>query len=126
MPNHDRKTSKKEKSTTDARDKDMSSATAVMDRPAQRVRKRSDTTINLRISRRTRDLIDEAAAVIGKSRTEFVVESARQHAIDVLLDQRFFELDSEQYAEFLRILDNPPLPNQKLRELLKTKSPWEK
>ena len=51
-----------------------------------------------------RDLIDRAADVFGKTRTEFILESARTHAIDVLLDQRLFKLDDEQYAAFLHAL----------------------
>ncbi len=44
-------------------------------------------SINLRIEAHTRQLIDDAAAILGKTRTEFMVESARRQAIDVLLDQ---------------------------------------
>ena len=65
-------------------------------------------SINLRIETHTRRLIDDAAAVLGKTRTEFMVESARKVAIDVLLDQRLFRLDSERYDAFMQALDNPP------------------
>jgi uncharacterized protein (DUF1778 family) len=84
------------------------------------------TSINLRVSKKVRMLIDTAAAVVGKSRTEFMLESARQHAIDVLLDQQLFVLDAEQYAAFEHALANPPPPNAKLRQLLASKAPWEK
>jgi uncharacterized protein (DUF1778 family) len=83
------------------------------------------TTINLRVTQAARQLIDTAAAVVGKSRTEFMLESARQHAIDVLLDQRLFVLDGEQHDALMEALDNPPLPNAALKKLLATKSPWE-
>ena len=65
-------------------------------------------SINLRIEANTRQLIDDAAAVLGKTRTEFMVESARRQAIDVLLDQRLFVLESERYDAFMHALDNPP------------------
>jgi uncharacterized protein (DUF1778 family) len=84
------------------------------------------TSINLRVSRQMRMLIDTAAAVVGKSRTEFMLESARQQAIDVLLDQQMFVLNADQYAAFERALSNPPPPNAKLKQLLASKSPWEK
>jgi uncharacterized protein (DUF1778 family) len=80
----------------------------------------------MRISSQMLDLISTAAAVLGKSRTEFVLESARQHAIDVLLDQRLFVLDEEQHDAFMRALDNPPLPNAHLKRLFESQSPWEK
>lgn len=88
-------------------------------------RRGSAGSISLRVPAPTLDLITSAAAVAGKSRTEFMLESARREAIDVLLDQRIFELDSERYDAFLRILDNPPPPNEKLKRLLATKAPWE-
>jgi len=102
-------------------------STAVLERPAVRQdAARRDATINLRLPTRTRDLIDAAAAALGKNRTEFIIESARQHAVDVLLDQRFFALTEEQHEAFLRVLDNPPPPNEKLKQLLARKAPWER
>ena len=68
---------------------------ALLDRP------KADTTITMRLSVQTRDLIDRAAATVDKTRTEFVLESARLRAMDVLLDQRVFHLDeaaSEAFA----------------------------
>jgi uncharacterized protein (DUF1778 family) len=83
-------------------------------------------SINLRIETQTRRLIDEAAAILGKTRTEFMVESARRHAIDVLLDQRLFVLDADRYDAFMHALDNPPTPGPKLRALLRRVPAWEK
>jgi uncharacterized protein (DUF1778 family) len=83
-------------------------------------------SINLRIEANTRKLIDDAAAMLGKTRTEFMIESARQQAIDVLLDQRLFVLDSRRYDAFLHALDNPPAPGPKLRSLLRRKPAWQR
>lgn len=83
-------------------------------------------SINLRIETNTRRLIDDAAAVLGKTRTEFMVESARRQAIDVLLDQRLFVLDPERYDAFMQALDNPPAPGPKLRALLRRVPAWQK
>lgn len=83
-------------------------------------------SINLRIETQTRQLIDDAAAILGKTRTEFMVDSARREAVDVLLDQRLFALDNERFNAFTRILDNPPAPGVRLRALLRRKAPWEK
>ena len=87
-------------------------------------RSRNTATINLRIEPRTRDLIDAAADVVGKSRTEFMVESARLHATDVLLDQRLFVLEPKQFDEFVAALDNPPPAGPKLKALMKRKPLW--
>ncbi len=83
-------------------------------------------SINLRIEANTRRLIDDAAAILGKTRTEFMIESARRQAIDVLLDQRLFVLDSDRYDAFMHALDNPPAPGPKLRSLLRRVPAWRK
>jgi len=83
-------------------------------------------SINLRIEANTRQIIDHAAAILGKTRTELMIESARRQAIDVLLDQRLFALDSKRYDAFMRALDNPPAPGPKLRSLLRRVPAWRK
>ncbi|ODT17896.1 MAG: antitoxin [Kaistia sp. SCN 65-12] len=88
----------------------------------------SDTkgSINLRIETGIRQLIDDAAAILGKTRTEFMIESARQQAVDVLLDQRLFTLDPERYDAFMQALDKPPAPGPKLKTLLRRTPAWQK
>jgi uncharacterized protein DUF1778 len=44
--------------------------------------------MNLRIDPHTRQPIDQAAAALGKTRTEFIVDTAKRAAIDMLLDRR--------------------------------------
>jgi uncharacterized protein (DUF1778 family) len=84
-----------------------------------------DATINVRIQASQRDLIDRAATVAGKSRSEFILESACEKARDVILDQTFFQLDPEQYEKFLELLDRPCDQDQALSNLLETKAPWD-
>ena len=83
-------------------------------------------SINLRIESNTKQLIDDAAAILGKTRTEFMIDSARRQAIDVLLDQRLFVLDQERYDTFMHALDNAPAPGPKLRSLLRRVPAWQK
>ncbi|MBB3357629.1 MULTISPECIES: DUF1778 domain-containing protein [unclassified Novosphingobium] len=85
----------------------------------------SKGSINLRIEAATRQLIDEAAAILGKTRTEFMIESARQQAIDVLLDQRLFALESQDHAAFMAALDNPPEPGPRLKALMRRVPTWQ-
>lgn len=86
---------------------------------------KADTAVTLRLPVRTRDLIDSAAATLGKSRTEFMLESARAQALDVLLDQRVFALDAGAGEAFFEALAHPPAPVAALRKLMATKAPWE-
>ena len=83
-----------------------------------------DLSINIRISQNHRDLIDRAATLQGKSRSEFILESAHQKAQDVLLDRCLFDIDAERFQQFMDRLDAPVMPNDNLRELLTTKAPW--
>ena len=86
----------------------------------------SKTSINLRIDDRSRQLIDDAAQSLGKTRTDFMVETARSLAIDVLLDRRLVALEDDAHAAFVAALDNPPAPGPKLRSLLRRKPVWDR
>jgi uncharacterized protein (DUF1778 family) len=83
-------------------------------------------SINIRARARQRDLIDQAAQQLGRSRSEFMLEAACQKATDVLLDQAFFTVDAGTFAKFQALLDKPLPPTDKLRRLLAAKAPWEK
>jgi uncharacterized protein (DUF1778 family) len=87
---------------------------------------RDAVSIHIRAKRRQRDLIDQAAERLGRSRSEFMLEAACQKAEDVLLDQTFFTVDSDTFARFQALLDYPLPPSGKLRRLLKTKALWDK
>lgn len=89
------------------------------------VSQKRDIQINMRLPRSVLQLIDSAAEVLSKTRSDFILESARQHAVDVLLDQRYFVLEADQFAEFVRQLDAPPAANERLKKLMKRKAPWE-
>jgi uncharacterized protein (DUF1778 family) len=82
-------------------------------------------TLNLRIKPEERGLIDRAATLTGKTRTDFVLEAARQAAEDALLDRTVFTVSPEAYAQFLARLDQPPKPNERLRRTMQTIPPWE-
>lgn len=84
-----------------------------------------DVTINIRARKAQRELIDQAATVQGKTRSEFMLESAYQQAQAVLLEQCFFGLDEDQFNAFTALLDSPPTSHDKLRALLASPSPWD-
>jgi uncharacterized protein (DUF1778 family) len=83
-------------------------------------------TLNHRIKPEQRGLIDRAAALSDKNRTDFVLDAARRAAEDALLDRTVFVVNPKAYAEFLARLDAPPRPNARLRRSLQTVPPWEK
>jgi uncharacterized protein (DUF1778 family) len=83
-----------------------------------------DAAINLRAHPEQRDLIDQAAQLLGKSRSDFMLEAACDKAQSVLLDQVFFNLDAEKFRQFTKLLDAPPAPNPGLERLMAVKAPW--
>ncbi|WP_455864833.1 type II toxin-antitoxin system TacA family antitoxin [Pantoea agglomerans] len=87
---------------------------------------KSDVQINIRAKEAQRALIDTAAAILHKSRTDFILDIACQAAENVILDRRMFNLDDQQYAEFIDMLDAPVTANPTLDTLLARKPQWEK
>jgi uncharacterized protein (DUF1778 family) len=81
-------------------------------------------TISIRAKSGQRDLIDQAAERLGRSRSDFMLEAACRHAEDVLLDQTYFALDAERFEAFANMLDNPPPPSDRLRRTLDAGLPW--
>lgn len=76
-----------------------------------------DSRLNLRLREADDELIRRAAAQTGQSVSEFLTTSALGRAHEVLADQRAFVLDEATWAEFTRLLDEPPRPDPRLIEL---------
>jgi len=83
-------------------------------------------TINIRVTKKQKRLIDQAVERTGKNRSDFMLETVCREAESVLLDQTHFSVSREKFLQFMAILDQPPKDNPKLRELLDTKPPWER
>ena len=83
-----------------------------------------DAAINLRARPEQRELIDQAAQLLGKNRSDFMLEAACAKAQTVLLDQIFFKLDTEKFRQFTKLLDAPPARNPGLERLRAVKVPW--
>ena len=82
-------------------------------------------TLNLRIKPDDRGLIDRAAQLTGKTKTNFVLEAARRAAEEAVLDRTLFVVKPDAFTAFQARLDEPPHPNDKLRRSLQTPAPWE-
>ncbi|GHU11413.1 hypothetical protein FACS1894185_4620 [Betaproteobacteria bacterium] len=82
-----------------------------------------DAAINLRALPEQRDLIQYAARLLGKNRSDFMLEAACDRARAVMLDQVFFTLDADKFAQFTALLDSPAT-NPGLERLMAVKPPW--
>lgn len=77
-------------------------------------------------SAQQRDLIDHAANLLGKNRSDFMLEAACERAQSVVLDQVHFTLDADKFQQFVDLLDAPPQPNTGLERLFALKPVWNK
>ncbi|MFP6557828.1 DUF1778 domain-containing protein [Paraburkholderia sp. B3] len=84
-----------------------------------------DASINLRALPEQRDLIDHAADLLGKNRSDFMLEAACERAKAVVLDQVFFGLDADKFRQFTALLDEPQDSNRGLKRLMAVKAPWD-
>lgn len=82
--------------------------------------------INLRALPEQRDLIDHAANLLGKNRSDFMLEAACERAQSVVLDQVLFSLDTDKFQQFVDLLDAPPNLNAGLERLYALKPAWDK
>lgn len=87
----------------------------------------ADSTINIRAPKGARALIDKAARVLGRNRSEFMLEVAQERAREVLLDRTHFELSASRHKRFVDALDKPLSKGSAaaLKRLLERKAPWE-
>lgn len=82
--------------------------------------------VNLRVRGETRALIDRAALMLGRTRSDFMIEASRKAAEDAILDQTVIVVDREKYDQFVAALDRPAQPNESLRALMQRSPAWEK
>jgi uncharacterized protein (DUF1778 family) len=92
---------------------------------AEQPRASKREALNLRVKTEVRELIDRAAKLAGKNRTDFVLDAARRAAEDTLLDHTVFTFTPKEYRQFLARLDAPPKPNKRLLKSMQTPAPWE-
>lgn len=82
-------------------------------------------SINIRALRAQRDLIDKAASIRNKTRSDFMLEAACHEAENVLLDQRLFQLNDVDYEALEAALKAPVSKSSALQKILSKKAPWE-
>ncbi len=82
--------------------------------------------LNMRINSEERGLIDRAAKIRGKNRTEFILSAAHKEAEETILEQVMIQVGMKAYAEFLMRLDKTPSPNERLMKTMQTKAFMEK
>jgi uncharacterized protein (DUF1778 family) len=86
----------------------------------------AEVNIHLRARVRDRDLIDQAAELVGANRSQFMMSSALKEAKNVLLDQTTLYADARTFQQVLDWIDAPATAEESagMKRLLTTKAPW--
>ncbi|MGA2986657.1 MAG: DUF1778 domain-containing protein [Terriglobia bacterium] len=77
---------------------------------------RKEQRLEARISPEAKALCQEAAALEGRTLTDFIVGCAVESATQILRDRELINLSQRDRSAFVASLLNPPLPNQRLKE----------
>jgi uncharacterized protein (DUF1778 family) len=86
----------------------------------------AEVNIHLRARARDRELIDQAAELVGANRSQFMMTSALKEARNVLLDQTTIHADAKAFQEIMDWMDAPANPSEAagLKRLMGARAPW--
>ena len=90
---------------------------------AKTTTKTNARAVNLRVRDDVRALIDRAARMRGKTRSDFMIEAARKAAEEALLDQTLVVVDADSFDHYLAILDQTP-SSEGFSRLMNAPAPW--
>jgi uncharacterized protein (DUF1778 family) len=86
---------------------------------------RKDHPLSMRLLEADLAIIDRAAGLRGRSRTQFVREAALRAAEEVLMERTLVRMSPEGFAAFRAAIELPGAPVPELVELLRRPAPWE-
>lgn len=75
--------------------------------------------VNVRLSPSVKSTLEFAAAVSGRSVSDFIVSSALRAAHETIADHERMKLIAEDREVFMQALLKPPAPNKALRDAAK-------
>jgi uncharacterized protein (DUF1778 family) len=91
-----------------------------MARPAKK-----EYPLSMRLPGADISLIDRAASLRGRSRTDFVRDAAVRAAEEVLMESLPIRMSTRGFAAFLEAIDAPAKPVRELVDSLRHRAPWE-
>ena len=89
------------------------------------VAERKEHPISMRLPEADVAIIDRAARLRGRSRTDFVRDAAVRAAEEALMEHRLIRMSAEGFAAFMAALSEPAAPVPEMVELAKRPAPWE-
>ena len=87
----------------------------------------ADINIHLRARPQDREIIDQAAELVGSNRSQFMLASALKEAKNVLLDQSTIYMDAKNFKKVMDWMDKPATKTEAagMKRLLQAKTPWQ-
>lgn len=91
----------------------------------RRATKKKEHPLSMRLPDADIAIIDRAAGMRGRSRTDFVREAAVRAAEDVLMESTLVRMSPAGFNAFMKALAEPATAVPEMVELLKRPAPWE-
>ena len=87
----------------------------------------AEVNIHLRARTQDRNLIDQAAELVGANRSQFMLASALKEAKTILLDQSTLHVDAHTFQKVMDWMDAVPTEAETagMKRLLDSKTPWQ-
>lgn len=87
----------------------------------------AEVNIHLRARTQDRQLIDQAAELVGANRSQFMLASALKEAKNILLDQSTIYTDAKTFQKVMDWMDTAATPAEitGMKRILQSKAPWQ-
>jgi uncharacterized protein (DUF1778 family) len=86
---------------------------------------RKDHPLSMRLPEADIAVIDRAAGLRGRSRTDFIREAAVQAAEATIIERTLIRMSPAGFEAFRKAVSGPPRAVPEMVTLLKRKAPWE-
>ena len=86
---------------------------------------RKENPLSMRLPEADIAIIDRAATLRGRSRTDFVRDAAVRAAEDVLMETVLIRMSSAGFKTFMTALSGPATAVPEMVELFRRAAPWE-
>src|SRR3954453_1346919 len=84
-----------------------------------------DKPLSMRLPKTDIAIIDRAAGLGGRARTDFIRDAAVRAAEETIIETTLVRMSPDGFAAFLDAVSAPARPAPEMVELMKRKAPWE-
>ena len=86
--------------------------------------KRKDYPLSMRLPEQDIAIIDRAANLRGRSRTDFVREAAVRAAEEIVMESTLIRMSPAGFKAFIEAIEAPAKPVPEMVEVLRRQPPW--